>query len=208
MSVPKSTNEYDGIRGVIDTTYQTAQNDLFTSGLAAEIGVYAYTVWSAIKAHADFHSGDCWPSIRRIARLVGASKSAVEAAVVKLEGAHLLRVDRRRKVNHYVARERLNVRVGVRVVCIVVVDYVPASMRERLAQLRNAAAGGLEGEDVWAYVEVLPGPGMTFDDERNAFSGRLLADEVPAAAASEHRARLRAIAEEMRSGSRGNALKK
>lgn len=208
MATPKSISERDGVRGAIDTTYQTVQKDLFTSGLAAEIGVYAFAVWSAIKAHADFQTGDCWPSIRLIARLVGASKSVVEAAIVKLEAAHLLRVDRRRKSNHYVARERIDLRVGRRVVCTVVVDYVPAAMRERLAQLRRAADGDLEGEDVWAHVEILPGPGMAFDEERGAFSGRLLADEVPAAAAAEHRARLRAIAQEMRPGSRSNVLKK
>jgi len=208
MAVPKTINEDGQVRGAIDTTYQTLQKDLFTSGLAAEIGVYAFAVLSAIKAHADFQTGDCWPGIRKIASLIGCSKSVVEAAILKLESEHLLRVDRRRKVNHYVARERLDVRVGGRVICTVVVDYVPASMRERLAQLRRAAAGDLEGEDVWARVEVLPGPGMAFDEQRGAFSGRLLADEVPAAAAAEHRARLQTIAQEMRSGSRSNVLKK
>lgn len=198
MALPKSPNAE--VRGAIDTTYQTLQKDLFTSGLAAEIGVYAFTIWSAIKAHADFQTGDCWPSIRLIARLVGVSKSAAEAAILKLEAAHMLRVDRRRKVNHYVARERLDVRVGRQVVCTVVVDYVPAAMRERLAQLRRAAAGDLEGEDVWAQVKVLPGPGMVFNKQLGAFSGHLLADQVPAPAAAEHRARLKQLAEDMRTG--------
>ena len=44
------------ILGDIDTTYYTQQRDMFTSGLAADIGVSAFAVWHAIKWHADFLS--------------------------------------------------------------------------------------------------------------------------------------------------------
>ena len=37
------------LRGDLDTTYQTQQRDMFTSGLAASIGVNAFAVWHAIK---------------------------------------------------------------------------------------------------------------------------------------------------------------
>ena len=50
-----------GVRGDLDATYITQQRDMFASGLAAQIGVYAYTVWSAIKYHSDFQTGQSWP---------------------------------------------------------------------------------------------------------------------------------------------------
>ena len=46
-----------GISGDVDTTYMTQQRDMFSSGLAAQIGVYAYTTWCAIKYHSDFQTG-------------------------------------------------------------------------------------------------------------------------------------------------------
>jgi len=33
----------------IDTSFQTLQNDLFSSGMAAKIGMNAFGLWSAIK---------------------------------------------------------------------------------------------------------------------------------------------------------------
>ena len=117
------------IRGDIDTTYHTQQRDMFVSGLAAEIGANAFAVWHAIKSHADFQTGNAWPSIRRLMNLTSLSSDTVQAAIKRLEAAHLLRITKRGQRNNYVARERIDVRVGKRVVATVVVDFVPASMR-------------------------------------------------------------------------------
>lgn len=154
-------NAHSQIRGDIDTTYHTQQRDMFASGLAAEIGVAAYAVWNAIKSHADFNTGDSYPGIRKIATLTGMSVNPVQDAIKKLVEFHLLRVVKQvRKTNHYMARERMDVRVGSKVICTVVVDYIPAQMRGRLAKLKGAASGDMSKEDVWAQVELIPGPGM------------------------------------------------
>lgn len=170
------------IRGNIDTTYQTQQRDMFSSGLAGEIGMNALGVWLAIKAHADFQTGEAYPGVRRLMDVTGLASKTVQNALQALQAAYLLRIDRRQGRRHiYLARERLDVRVGSRVICTVVVDYVPTQMRERLAKLQAAAAGNLDDADVWADVEILPGPGFTWDAERKALKGRLRADDVPLA---------------------------
>ncbi|MFZ2220488.1 MAG: hypothetical protein WAV85_17660 [Rhodoferax sp.] len=174
------TTSKHGVVGNIDTTHQTQQRDIFASGLAAKIGVHAYTVWNAIKAHADFHTGDAYPGIRRLAQITGMGDQKVQSSIKVLAAAHLLRITKKpRKVNHYIARERMDVRVGNRVICTVVVDYVPAMMRERLKKLKAAASGDLAAEDVWAQVEIIPGPGLELNAEAGTFRANIRVDEIP-----------------------------
>ena len=168
------------IQGDIDTSYQVQQRDLFASGRAAEMGGSAYFVWNAIKHHADYETGEAWPGVRGLMRLTGLASDTVVAALAKLQEHHMLRVaGTMGQKQIYIARERLDVRVGKRVLCTVVIDYVPQGMRERLARLQAALAGGLDDEDVWADVDIIPGPGLTWDPERKALRGKLRADEVP-----------------------------
>ena len=167
------------IRGDIDTPYHTQQRDMFASGLAAEIGVHAFAVWHAIKSHADFQTGVAWPGIRRLCELTGTADKTVQAAIKTLVGAHLLRVTKRGQKNVYVARERMDVRIGDRVICTVVVDFVPATMRDKLAKLKGAASGQIESADVWAEVELIPGPGLKLDAPSGPFKAPMRADEIP-----------------------------
>jgi len=195
------------LKGEIDTTYQTQQRDMFTSGLAASIGVNAFAVWHAIKSHANYETGKCWPGIRRLMELTGIASASVQGAIKSLEQAHLLRVTRLGKKNIYVARERMDVRVGKRLICTIVVDYVPNTMRERLALLKEAALqGDMDSDDVWADVDVIPGPGMVYDKRSGMFKGRMRADEVPHAvpggndSVALEREKLRNIANATRKG--------
>lgn len=165
----------------IDTTYRMYQRDMFTSGLVARIGSAAMLVWLAIKNFADIETGEAWPSVRKLMEMTGHASATVQGALDTLIGAHLLR-EVRREGQHvvYVARERMDVRIGRRVICTIVIDYVPASMRERLASLRAAAEDdNFDAANVWADVEMLPGPGFTYDPIKKAFVAKLRADEVP-----------------------------
>lgn len=191
------------IHGDIDTTFITAQRDMFTSGLMAEIGPSAFATWHAIKWHADFTTGESYPGIRRLAKLTGLSTPTVQTTLKTLVANHLLRIRKRGQKNVYLARERLDVKVGARVVAIVVVDYVPAEMRERLEMLKKAGDGNFDGKDVWAEVELLPGPGLTLDAKTGTFKTKMRADEVPTDAAAkptakEVRATLKQVADQMR----------
>jgi hypothetical protein len=50
----------------------------------AEIGVYCYAVYSAIKMHVNQATGDCFPSYATIARITGIHRSTVIECVKKL----------------------------------------------------------------------------------------------------------------------------
>lgn len=153
---------------------------MFASGLAADIGIGAYAVWNAIKSHSDFNTGDSHPGIRRLASLTGMSINPVQDAIKKLEKFHLLRIAKRpRKTNHYIAMERIDVKVGNVVMCTIVVDYVPSKMRERLEKLKGAAKGVIDAADVWAQVKIIPGPGFELDEKSGTFQGKIQANEIP-----------------------------
>ena len=219
-AVPSAKNPCPSVQGDIDTTYHTQQRDMFTSGLAAEIGVNAFAVWHAIKSHADFQTGIAWPGIRRLMMLTGLSTNPVQAAIKKLEVNHLLRISKRGPKHIYVARERLDVRLGNVVICTVVVDFVPATMRDRLAKLKRSAAGktGDDDADVWAEVELIPGPSLRQETHGGRLKTTMRADQIPMqvpcvesslphSTPAEARLRLAEIANQMRRSGRPEMLK-
>lgn len=194
------TLEYD-----LDTTYYTHQRGVFSSGLAAQLKGDAFLVWSAIKSFADFETGECWPSIRTIMHDTGLSTDTVQKAIDRLEEMYLLRVRRGTapKPNVYIPRERMDIRIGNKVLCTIVIDYVPLGMREKLARLKaSAMAGDFGTQDVWADVDLIPGPDMSFDPATGFFKARMRADEVtePTMTVTAARSKLKAMADEMRKG--------
>lgn len=176
---PPTTIEGRGMAR-IDASFSTLQRDLFESGLAATIGANAFAVWCAIKSHADYSTGKAWPGSRRLAELTGLSKPTVLAAIHTLIDAMLLRVDKTRPSGGrtYVARERLDVRLGERVLCTVVIDYVPAKLRGQLRAVEEALRGGSRIED--AAVDIIPGPGMVWDAAAGVLKGTVAPADLPA----------------------------
>jgi DNA-binding transcriptional ArsR family regulator len=162
----------------VNTSFQTTQSDLFESGLVAAIGVNAFAIWSAIKAHSDYQTGISWPSVRRLMALTGLASATVQKSLNVLEEAKLLRSEVKGRRRYYVARERLDVSLGSAVVCSVVVDYVPAKMRGQISALKEAAAAGEFGGEAWAQVEIIPGAGFEWDSERRVLRGAVRASEL------------------------------
>lgn len=167
------------MQGKINTSFATYQADLFESGLVAQIGPNAFAVWSAIKAHADYQTGVSWPSIRRLMELTGLASATVQKCLTTLEAHRLLRSEVKNKRRFYLARERLDIHLGSRVICTVVVDYVPASMRSKLARVKDALANGEDDEEAFAACEIIPGPGFMWDEHAKALRGTLAASELP-----------------------------
>lgn len=176
------------MQGKIDSSFQTEQRDLFSSGIVAEIGVNAYAVWSAIKYHADYATGQAWPGMRRLGELVGLSKSSVDRAVGVLVDARMLRVLKpggRRRGQTYIARERMAVRIGEIVLCTIVVDYVPSRLRGQLDRIESALAGA-DDPDAFAEVEIIPGEGFAWDATAHVLRGRVEAKALPRTDNEDH----------------------
>lgn len=171
------------MQGQIDTSFQTLQRDLFASGLAARIGMNAFGVYLAIKSHADYQTGEAWPGMRRLAELTGLSLGAVSNSVRVLVDERLLRVvnvakGKSRRGSTYIARERMDVRLGDRVLCTIVLDYVPATIRKRLNALGEAARVG-ELAELLADCEIIPGEGFAWDSAAGVLRARLPASQIP-----------------------------
>lgn len=172
------------MQGRIDTSFETLQRDLFASGMAARIGMSSFGVWLAIKSHADYNTGECWPGMRRLGEVTGLSLGAVSKAVQTLIEARLLRVvvaARGKRGNRYMARERLDVRLGERVLCTIVLDYVPARMRSTLREVSDAVATGRRAAEVFAACEIVPGDGFAWDSKAGVLRARIEGRDVPSA---------------------------
>lgn len=168
------------IAGEIDVTYITQQRGMFASGLVATIGVSGYAVWMAVKSHADFANGEAWCGVRRLAEMTGLGPSTVARMLKVLQEEKLLRVVRQEGQKLiYVARERMDVRIGSRVIATVAIDYVPLVMRERLEKLKREAATNFTDADIWTWVDLYPGEGLEWDPVKRRFTGKMRADEVP-----------------------------
>lgn len=170
------------MEGKIDSSFTTEQRDLFSSGMVAEIGVNAYAVWQAIKFYADFKTGEAFPGMRTIGQKLGLSQPTVQRAVKVLEAAQLVRVTKshsKRRGQTYVARERLRVALGSRVLCTIIVDYVPNTLRQRLNRIEQALATGEGDREAFAEVEIIPGPGFTWDEKAGVIRGQVEAREIP-----------------------------
>lgn len=170
------------MQGRIDTTFGTYQRDLFESGLVAEIGPNAFAVWCLIKSHSDFNTGTCFPSFRRLMERTGLASATVQKAVACLEAAHLLRSERKGQRRYYVARERLDVKLGDRTLCSIVIDYVPNSLRERLGRIKAALETGESDPEAFARVEIIPGKGFVWDPRAGALRAAIRAADLPQAA--------------------------
>jgi hypothetical protein len=172
------------MQGRIDTSFQTLQRDLFASGLAAEIGPNAFVTWLAIKNHADFENGMAWPGMRRLAVLTGLPLSSISAAVQKLLAHHLVRVvtpskGKGRRGQTYLACERLDVRLGDRVLCTIVLDYVPSKLRGHLSRIDQALRTADGVSEILAGCTILPGPGFVWDAAAGVLRAQLPARDIP-----------------------------
>ena len=136
----------------------------------------------AIKSHADYNTGECWPGLRRLGELTGLSVGAVSKSVRTLIEAKLLRVllpGRGKRASRYVARERLDIRLGDRVLCTIVLDYVPATLRLTLAGIDEGLGQGKALPELAASCEILPGEGFKWDAKSGLLRAEIPASEVP-----------------------------
>lgn len=170
------------MEGQIDSSFTTEQRDMFASGMVAEIGVNAYAVWHGIKYYADFETGEAFPGMRTLGKKLGISQPTVLRAIERLVAAKLVRIAKphtKRRGQTYVARERMAVRIGSRLLCTIVVDYVPNKMRQRLSRIQKALATGEHDQEAFAEVEIIPGPGFTWFEKEGVLKAAIPVSDIP-----------------------------
>lgn len=169
--------------GKIDSTFGTFQRDMFESGLAAEIGANGFIIWVAIKTHADFNTGIAYPSIRRLASITGLADKTVQKVLRELEANNLLRTVQKgnqRASNRYIARERLDVRLGSRLLCRIVIDYVPQTIRQQLNKISETLKTGERNPEAFSQVDIIPGEGFTWNEATGTLQAHIPLRDIPA----------------------------
>lgn len=170
------------MEGQIDSSFTTEQRDMFASGMVAEIGVNAYAVWHGIKYYADFETGEAFPGMRALGKKLGISQPTVQRAIERLVESKLVRIAKphtKRRGQTYIARERMAVRIGSRLLCTIVVDYVPNTMRQRLSRIQNALATGEHDQEAFAEVEIIPGPGFKWFEKEGVLRAEIAVSDIP-----------------------------
>lgn len=171
------------MEGRIDSTFGTFQRDMFESGLVSEIGANCFVIWIAIKTHADFNTGTAWPSIRRLGEITGLSVNTVQKAIGALETANLLKVIKsgnQRQSTRYVARERLDVKLGNRLLCRIVMDYVPARIKATMHTIQETLKSGERNPDAFSQVEIIPGEGFVWNAQTGTLQSQIPIRDIPA----------------------------
>ena len=171
------------MEGRIDSTFGTFQRDMFESGLVSEIGANCFVIWIAIKTHADFNTGAAWPSRRRIAEITGLSSMTVQKALKDLQTHHLLKVVKtgnQRQSTRYVARERLDVKLGNRLLCRIVMDYVPAKIKQSMHRIQETLKNGERNPEAFSQVEIIPGDGFVWNEKTGTLQAQIPISDIPA----------------------------
>lgn len=166
-----------GLQATVDTSFTTMRRDMFSSGLAAQIGGNAFMVWCAIKYFADYNTGKAWPGMRAIAEKVGIGLGSVKRAIDILEDAKLVRIvgaSSKTRGQTYIATERLLVTVGNTVLCTVVIDYVPTHLPETIQAIEQAIREGKPHSQAFANCTIIPGSGFAWDTEQGVLRNAAL----------------------------------
>ena len=75
----------------------------------AKIGMPAFCIYVAIKAHTDLNTGNAWPSVALLGEQVGVAKETVLKALKTLVEEGLLKVEKHGRSNVYSIIEKVNI---------------------------------------------------------------------------------------------------
>jgi predicted transcriptional regulator len=134
----------------IDTTFFTLFRQMFKQGTVAKIGVYAWTVYCAIKAHADFNDGFSVPSQKQLCEETGLSERQIQLSLKVLEEEGLLTKSKEWKRNVYRLKEKL-----VDDQTVITWDHLPSALKKARQELQNFLLTGNAKDAKIIHIEHL-----------------------------------------------------
>ena len=135
-----------------DTSWFATFRAMFLQGTVAKIGVFAYTVYSCIKAHADFNDGLSIPSQKDLADQTGLSERQIQRALKVLEEEGLLVKTKEWKRNVYRLREKLILDDQRTVITW---NHLPAALKKARQELHNYLMTGNDKDAKIIHIEKL-----------------------------------------------------
>lgn len=132
------------------TTWFHVFKDMIDCGDMAKIPATAIKVYLTIKAHTNFLTGRAFPAIETIVDKSGVSRAQVMRDLKTLEEFGYLTKEKVGRSNVYHLREKVAIRDEAgRPAAVATWDYLPASVRDAVADLKNVlVTGDFEGAKV------------------------------------------------------------
>lgn len=117
---------------------------MIDSGEAAKMGATAFLVYTVIKSHADYNTGDAFPGLEVIAEKAGITTRQVMRELRKLEQMGYVRKYRVGRKSHYQLREKIPIRDRLgNLTAVATWDYVPKGVRAAVDELKHLVVTGV-----------------------------------------------------------------
>lgn len=138
------------------TTWFHVFKSMIDSGDLAQMGPYAAVVYLVIKAHTNFATGRAFPAIETIVEKSGISDAQVKRELKTLEKLGYISKEKKGRSNTYTLREKVQIKdESGRPSAVATWDYLPASVSEAVADLKNVLVTGDAGSAKVVHIERL-----------------------------------------------------
>lgn len=126
-----------------ETTWFHVFKNMIDSGDLAAMGPHAFTVYCVIKSYTNFATGHAFPSLETVAEKSGVSLAQVKRELKSLEGLGYIGREKQGRKNIYTLREKVAIADHEgRPVASATWDYLPSSVRDAVADLKNVLVSG------------------------------------------------------------------
>lgn len=126
-----------------ETTWFHVFKDMIDSGDMARLDGSAIKVYLVVKSYTNFSTGRAFPALELIAEKAGLSERQVIRCLAELEGAGYIGKEKAGRHNLYTLREKVSLKDAEgRPQAVATWDYIPNSVRDAVADLRNVMVTG------------------------------------------------------------------
>lgn len=126
-----------------ETTWFHVFKDMIDNGDMAKIDGSAIKCYLVIKSHTNFSTGRAFPALETIADAAGLSESQVKRSIKQLEDFGYITKKKEGRKNTYTLREKVQVTdENGRPAAVATWDYLPGSVRDAVADLKNVVMTG------------------------------------------------------------------
>jgi DNA-binding transcriptional MocR family regulator len=126
-----------------ETTWFHVFKNMIDSGDLAKMGSHAFTVYCVIKSYTNFATGHAFPSLETVSQKSGVSLAQVKRELKTLETLGYIAREKSGRKNLYTLREKVSIAdESGRPVASATWDYLPSSVRDAVADLKNVLMSG------------------------------------------------------------------
>lgn len=126
-----------------ETTWFHVFKDMIDSGDMARLDGSAIKVYLVVKSYTNFSTGRAFPALELIAEKAGLSERQVIRCLAELESAGYIGKEKAGRHNLYTLREKVSLKDAEgRPQAVATWDYIPNSVRDAVADLRNVMVTG------------------------------------------------------------------